>query len=158
MVKTRVVYRSLDDEWFTFGVRIGQCVHCHKDIYQHTHYRIVYAEDELCGVLSHISCLSAYHELSTMCYEALGTLPMLNAIYKERLELELADIKKQNEASYFIDLYLKGIKYVHGNNLIVPWLLGICDQFDINQDPAYYPVEYPDLNDYPNIYRLNTGS
>ncbi len=39
MAKTKMICRTLDDEWFVAGVFIGKCMCCKKEVYDITPYR-----------------------------------------------------------------------------------------------------------------------
>ncbi len=88
-------------------------------------------------------------ELSKTCYDFLETKvsDSLQPFYKKRLKEELIHIEVQDEHAYFLNIYHSGKKYKKNeHNLIVPWLLGICDDFDINQESAYKMGELPDVD------------
>lgn len=69
-------------------------------------------------------------------------------IYKKRLREELIEIDAQNDFDYFLSLIdEKLIKYkINENNLLVAWLLGIVDDFDINFPPNYVYGDFPDID------------
>ncbi len=87
-------------------------------------------------------------QLRAICRDALASRNLSdNPTYERRLKWEIAEIKAQDEAAYFLDLHSKGVKYADNqNNLMVAWLLGICDQFQIDQDPECNYGEYPDID------------
>ncbi len=66
--------------------------------------------------------------------------------YKKRLQFELIEIETQNCAEYFLDIQKSGKKYPNENNLLVPFLLGICDDFDINRMCVTKTNEFPDVD------------
>ena len=93
--------------------------------------------------------MEAKDELSKLCYNFLENKVdnNLKLIYKKRLKEELIHIDVQNEYDYFLNLYNLNKKYQKNeNNLIVPWLLGICHDFDINEESAYKMGELPDVD------------
>ena len=66
--------------------------------------------------------------------------------YKFRLRYELIEIETQNCCDYFIDLVRQKKKLPNENNLLVPVLLGICDEFNINEMPKTKTNEFPDVD------------
>lgn len=74
---------------------------------------------------------------------------------EERLKNEFVEIESQNMANYFLDLHDKKIKYPYNqNNLLVPCLLGIVDDFDGNKPSNFVYGDVPDIDvDYLPIIR-----
>ncbi|MHA2043732.1 MAG: helix-hairpin-helix domain-containing protein [Candidatus Thorarchaeota archaeon] len=67
--------------------------------------------------------------------------------YKERLKTEIEEIDNQAEHEYFVELYEQGTKYSRNeHNLLIPYLLGIVENFDIDKLPAYSQGEFPDID------------
>jgi len=67
--------------------------------------------------------------------------------HKKRLAAELDEIGNQNEWGYFVDLYENEVKYDNNdNNLLIPYLLGIVDDFDIEKEPKFYYGDWPDAD------------
>ena len=69
-----------------------------------------------------------------------------NLTYRKRLNYEFIEIETQNCADYFLDINKSGKKYKNENNLLVPYLLGICDDFNIQQMPKIKTNEFPDVD------------
>ena len=93
--------------------------------------------------------MDAKVELSKLCYNFLENKVDLLAqtIYKKRLKEELIHIDVQDEHTYFLELFNSGKKYEKNeHNLIVPWLLGICADFNIDEESAYKMGELPDVD------------
>lgn len=68
-------------------------------------------------------------------------------MYKSFLKAELQDLNVQNDHQYFVAIHEKGIKFPYNeNNLIIPWLLGIVDDFNISLESSYHPFEFPDID------------
>ena len=66
---------------------------------------------------------------------------------KERLKREIVEIDSQAEHEYFIDLRNKGAIFSSNeNNLLVPYLLGLTDEFNPDADVAYTQGEFPDID------------
>ena len=80
-----------------------------------------------------------------LCEEKLIELG-LGKDYSDRLSLELKDINAQDGQDYFIDITGKSDKYENEYNLLVSYLLGICDEFDINSQSKYEYGDYPDID------------
>lgn len=78
-----------------------------------------------------------------------------NEIYKLKLKEEIKEISNQNEYDYFLDLCDKKVKFSKNeNNLLVPYLLGIVDEFDIDVPSNFVQGEFPDIDvDYLKIVR-----
>lgn len=67
--------------------------------------------------------------------------------YKKKLEHELKEIKAQMKEDYFLGLFKKGAKFPRNeNNLLVPYLLNIVKDFDIEKPSEYVVGEYPDID------------
>lgn len=66
--------------------------------------------------------------------------------YKKRLHFEFIEIETQNCAEYFLEIYKSGKKYPNENNLLVPYILGICDEFDITTMCKTKTNEFPDVD------------
>jgi DNA polymerase III alpha subunit len=75
--------------------------------------------------------------------------------YQKRLKWELEEIKVKDKESYFLDLYNRKVQYPSNqNNLLVCWLLGICKDHKIEDDPHCEYGEYPDIDtDYIPVVR-----
>ena len=68
-------------------------------------------------------------------------------LYLKRLINELIQIEVQEENKYFLELYNICKKYdKNQNNLIVPWLLNICPDFNISEEANYKMGELPDID------------
>lgn len=66
--------------------------------------------------------------------------------YLKRLSWEISEIENQKKESYFIDLFEKKKKYSNQNNLLVPFLLGIVQEFNIEKDPEFFQGDMPDID------------
>ena len=67
--------------------------------------------------------------------------------YKKRLIWELKEIENQDKENYFLDLLARKVVYPENqNNLLVPYLLDIVKDFDIDQDPAFFYGDSPDID------------
>ena len=72
----------------------------------------------------------------------------LDGRYKKRLRDELIEVEAKDEYDYFLGLYDKGIRnHPHNDhNLLIPYLLGICSECDIESEPDYEIGEFPDID------------
>ena len=100
-------------------------------------------------------------KLIKICIKRMQFLNLNTDAYKERLKKELQEIDAQQEYEYFLDLYDKKYKFSNNeNNLLVAYLLELCDEFNINEDPKHIQGEFPDIDvDYLPIvqdYLRNT--
>ena len=66
--------------------------------------------------------------------------------YQFRLRYELLEIETQNCCDYFIDLVRQRKKFSNENNLLVPVLLGICNEYNIEEMPKTKTNEFPDVD------------
>ncbi|NBT57295.1 hypothetical protein EBT16_00770 [bacterium] len=58
-----------------------------------------------------------------------------------------AKIDNQAEHDYFLDLYERRVRFPKNeNNLLVPYLLGLTDEFDASSEPAHIQGEFPDID------------
>ena len=87
-------------------------------------------------------------ELENLCNEAMDRLNLcFSPEYVDRLKLELKHIGWQDEYQYFVELYDQNKKLTNENNLLVPYLLGIVDEIDINKLPNYIFIsDFPDVD------------
>jgi len=64
-----------------------------------------------------------------------------------RLKLELKEIKSKNEYDYFMSLYDQKARFSHNqHNLLVPYLLGIVSDIDLEREAAYTIGGLPDID------------
>lgn len=89
------------------------------------------------------------------CLLAMKDKGLLDERHKNRFKLELKEISAQNMAEYFmtaVDLKQKWAE--NENNLIVPFLLDLVDEFNIDELPVYEHGEFPDIDvDYLPMVR-----
>lgn len=93
--------------------------------------------------------------LHGLCNEALGLKGLTDKKYAGRLALELKEIDIQEDHEYFLDLHDRKVKYpCNENNLLVAYLLDLCDSLDIDTPPVYVQGEFPDIDtDYLPLVR-----
>lgn len=74
--------------------------------------------------------------------------------FRDRLKWEVIEIDVQDLYDYFLDLSDRGIKLPNENNLLVPYLLGVCSGVQIDQEPSCTIGEFPDIDvDYLQVVR-----
>jgi len=67
--------------------------------------------------------------------------------YKERLKEEVVELDTQADHEYFLEIFDAKTKFPENEyNLLIPYLLGIVDKFDIETPPAYEQGEFPDID------------
>ena len=93
--------------------------------------------------------------LLEICQKALEQKGLNDELHVKRLAWEMKEIDAQNEYDYFLDLYNKKIRYSENqNNLLVPYLLGVVDNVDINREPITTFGDFPDVDtDYLPMIR-----
>lgn len=75
--------------------------------------------------------------------------------YKDRLKKEVYDLDGLAEWDYVYELLEKNQKFAKNeNNLLVMWLLGIVNDFDIENEGKFIIGDYPDIDcDYMDVVR-----
>ena len=89
--------------------------------------------------------------LLKLCVNGLESKGLTTDVYKERLKREIKAIDEQAEHEYLLNLHDKfksqGLIFTENeNNLLVAYLLGLTNQFDINSDPVFVQGEFPDID------------
>lgn len=73
-----------------------------------------------------------------------------DAEWQKRFMDELREVVGKDEVGYFLkvrnDCVQKRLRYENENNSIIPYLLGICREFDITKPPAFDYGEFPDID------------
>lgn len=91
--------------------------------------------------------MTEYEKLVSLSEEALLLNDMNDKSNWKRLKTELREIEVQHEAPYILGLVESGVKYpVNENNLLVCYLLGICNEVELKKDPIYEMGEFPDID------------
>ena len=66
---------------------------------------------------------------------------------RDRLKAEIREVDNQAEHDYFLDLHDRGARFPRNeNNLLVPFLLGLTDEFDPSSESAHVQGEFPDID------------
>jgi len=82
-----------------------------------------------------------------LCVSSLKEKDLYDKEHQERLTLEIKEINSQSEFDYFSDLYEKKTEFKYNeNNLLIPFLLGITNDFNIEKDVQWNYGEYPDID------------
>lgn len=86
--------------------------------------------------------------LKEICEKRLSDLGLQNdPRYLKRFKWEIEEIIAKEKEDYFLDLYNRKIKYpTNQNNLLICWILGIVDDYDISKDPNCIYGEMPDID------------
>lgn len=86
--------------------------------------------------------------LKEICEKRLSDLGLQNdPKYIKRFKWEIEEIIAKEKEDYFLDLYNRKIKYpTNQNNLLICWILGIVDYYDISKDPNCIYGEMPDID------------
>lgn len=97
-----------------------------------------------------------FNRLEQICRKRVEELGLVDEKYAVRLKEELNEIKKkgEDEAKYFLVFHDKGVKVEENeHNLMIVYLLGICNSFNIDKTASYTEADLPDVDiDYhPNI-------
>ena len=67
--------------------------------------------------------------------------------HRRRLEWELREIDVQGKSEMFLSMFRDKKRLPHNeNNVMVPWLLGLCEEFDVNRDPLFVQGDMPDID------------
>ena len=104
--------------------------------------------------------MTSKEKLTKICISCLQELQLLDDKYKKRLKEELKEVDSQDHYDYFLNNLKKGHKWDNNtNNLFIPYLLGLCNDFNINESYSYTIGEFPDIDvDYLEevSYKLKT--
>jgi len=85
--------------------------------------------------------------LKDICIKLLEEKGLNDEKHKKRLNYELKEIDVLEEEEYFTGLYEEKAKFPQNeNNLLVAFLLGLVDEFDIEQEPATSQGDWPDID------------
>lgn len=82
-----------------------------------------------------------------LCLKGFRARGLSSPDLKERLKREIREVDNQAEHDYFLDLFDKGTRFPRNeNNLLVPYLLGLTDEFDPAAEPHFVQGEFPDID------------
>lgn len=91
--------------------------------------------------------IDSRERLLKICIKNMQMKNLDGDIYKERLKKEIQEIDSQAEHDYFLELYdNKAFFSCNENNLFVSYVLGLCNDFDINKEPIWIQGEFPDID------------
>jgi DNA polymerase III alpha subunit len=87
-------------------------------------------------------------EIISACYLKLKQLGLNeDKKHQDRLLYEIKQIDNQMEFDYIFELFKNGDKFENNeNNLLITYLLGMVDNFDINIEPRMVQGEFPDID------------
>jgi DNA polymerase III alpha subunit len=86
-------------------------------------------------------------KLINICIKNMQVKNCNSEVYKNRLKKELQEIDNQAEHEYFLVLHDKKAKFSNNeNNLFIAYILGLCEDFDVNKEPNYVQGEFPDID------------
>jgi DNA polymerase III alpha subunit len=66
--------------------------------------------------------------------------------FEKRLRWELIEVEVQDEEKYFLDLFENNSKKDNPHNLLIPVLLGICENVNLDAEPASKIGDFPDVD------------
>jgi DNA polymerase III alpha subunit len=89
--------------------------------------------------------------LLKLCVNALESKGLTDNRHKDRLKKEIKEIDAQGEHEYLINLHDKFKSQnllfpKNENNMLVSYLLGLADEFDIDTEPLFVQGEFPDID------------
>ena len=94
-----------------------------------------------------MSDIGSRDRLLKICIINMQSKNLIDNVFKERLKKEIQEIDSQAEHDYFLELFDKKTKFSENeNNLFVSYLLGLCDDFDIEKNPIWVQGEFPDID------------
>jgi len=85
-------------------------------------------------------------EFENICNKKLVDMGFDREPHRTQLKNELRDVYSQDLYDYYSEIIKRGDKYQNENNIIIPFLLGICDTYDFNQESKYDQGESPDID------------
>lgn len=87
-------------------------------------------------------------QLTRLCTNAMEDACLASdARYRARLKYELREIAAKKEVDYFLDLHEKKVRYpANENNLLVPYLLGVVKEVEIDKEPVCDYGDFPDID------------
>jgi DNA polymerase III alpha subunit len=86
-------------------------------------------------------------QLFDLCLDGLKQRNITTDDYKNRFSAEWKEITSMGEDKYFAELIENKTKFKENeNNLIIPYLLGIVNDFDIDKQAKFIYGEWPDID------------
>ena len=94
-------------------------------------------------------------QLWTICHVRMKELGVDDGAHRKRLKNEFIEIDVQDRYDYFLNYYENGTRWAkNDHNLLVPFLLGLCPNFDLGRESDFTVGEYPDIDvDYLDVVR-----
>jgi len=95
------------------------------------------------------------HKLIKECLSGMKRKGCIDEKFKKRLKLEIKEIEDQNMSEYFLEALENNYKWEKNeNNLLIPYLLDLVSEVDIDSPPLYEHGEFPDIDiDYLQAVR-----
>jgi DNA polymerase III alpha subunit len=91
--------------------------------------------------------MTARDEILQILNKRMQQLGLNDPQHVERLDIEKAQLDNQDEWLYFKGLVDSGVRFPYNeNNLLIAFLLGLCDDFDISKSHIWIQGEYPDVD------------
>ncbi len=84
--------------------------------------------------------------LAKICTDKLIERGLDNEKLRLQLKNELRDVSSQDLYGYYDKIISKGEKYKNESNVLIPYLLGICDDYDAKEEAKYDQGEWPDVD------------
>lgn len=92
--------------------------------------------------------MNACEKLIQLCQQALKDKNLNTKEYNKRLKWEIKELQVKNDCEYFLNINKKNLP--NKKNILVAYLLDICNEFDINKLPNFIGTEMPDIDcDFP---------
>ena len=67
--------------------------------------------------------------------------------HRRRLEWELREVDVQGKSDLFLTMFRDKKRLPsNDNNVMIPWLLGLCDDFEVERDPKFVQGDMPDID------------
>lgn len=86
-------------------------------------------------------------QLEKICRNRMEELNLKDEKSEMRLKQEIKEIVTKKDASYFLDQYVRKVRYAkNDHNLMVAFLLKLCKDYNPNKQPEYTVPEWPDID------------
>lgn len=81
------------------------------------------------------------------CVDGMAAKGLNSQAFRDRLKVEIKEIDNQAEHDYFLELHEQKARFAKNeNNILVSYLLGLTDEFDISSEPTHIQGEFPDID------------
>jgi hypothetical protein len=90
--------------------------------------------------------LNSYEKIEKLLWHIFDR-KSLSDKHRKRLEWELREIDVQGKSDHLIKMFKDKVRCDgNENNLISFWLLGLCQEFDVDRDPKFTQGDMPDID------------